>query len=187
MTRFRHTMTSAAMATALLATLSLPGFAQTTSTDNAGTAATQAAPQKQWRGERHGGDFREHMKQRAEKLKADLKLTSAQQAAWDSYMATMKPAGERPARMDRQEFAKLTTPQRLDKMREMRTQRNAEMDRRADATKAFYAQLNADQQKTFDAQSMRMMHRPEHGPREGKRHHGGKPGQERPAAPAPAQ
>ena len=122
----------------------------------------------------------EHMKKRMEKLKTDLKLTPAQAGAWTTYTEAIKP-GERPAPGDREAFAKLTTPQRIDKMREMRAKRDAEMDRRADATKAFYAQLNAEQQKTFDAASLRM-HKP-HGHHHG--HHGGKPGQERPA-PAPA-
>jgi hypothetical protein len=88
----------------------------------------------------------EHMKQRMEKLKADLKLTPAQQAAWTTYTQAMKP-GERPAPGDREAFAKLTTPERIDKMREMRGKRMAEMDRRAEATKAFYAQLNAEQKR----------------------------------------
>jgi hypothetical protein len=91
--------------------------------------------------------------------------------------------GERPAPGDREAFAKLTTPERIDKMREMRGKRMAEMDRHAEATKAFYAQLNAEQKKTFDTATLRMHHQRgghHHG------HHGGKPGQERPAAPAPA-
>ena len=186
MTRFRQTLTGAAVATALLASLSLPSFAQTAApaapADKA--AATQSAHDhhKHHRGDKRG-DRMEHMKKRLDKLKTDLKLTSAQEGAWTSYLESMKPA-ERPASGDREAFAKLTTPQRIDKMREMRAKRNAEMDRRAEATKAFYAQLNADQQKTFDAESLRM-----HGPRHpgGHRgHHDGKPGgQDRPA-PAPA-
>ena len=184
MTRFRQTLTGAAVATALLASLSLPSFAQTAApADKA--AATQAAPDhhKHHRGDKRG-DRMEHMKKRMEKLKTDLKLTPAQQGAWTTYTEAMKP-GERPAPGDREAFAKLTTPERIDKMREMRAKRNAEMDRRADATKAFYAQLNADQQKTFDAATLRM-HR-DHGQRFGG-HRGGKPGQERPApAPAAAQ
>jgi len=173
MIRFRQTLTGAAVATALLASLSMPSFAQTTAPmDKA--APTQAAPDhaKHQRGERM-----EHMRKRIEKLKADLKLSPAQEAAWTSYIDTMKPA-ERPAPGDREAFAKLTTPERIDKMREMRAKRNAEMDRRADATKAFYAQLNPEQQKTFDAATLRM-HRDHgrffHGP------HDGKPGQTRPA------
>ena len=61
----------------------------------------------------------------------------------------------------RAEMAKLTTPERIDKMREMRTQRmtemNAAMDKRAEATKTFYATLTPEQQKTFDAEQLKMM------------------------------
>jgi hypothetical protein len=43
-------------------------------------------------------------------------------------------------------------------MRAMRSQRmaemNASMDKRADASKTFYAALNADQKKVFDSQRM---------------------------------
>jgi periplasmic protein CpxP/Spy len=67
---------------------------------------------------------------------------------------------------------KLTTPQRIDKMREMRTQRMAAMDKRMDATKTFYAALSPEQQKTFDAEhKMR-------GGRHGGGHHGGMGGME---------
>ena len=182
MTRFRQTITGAAVATALLASLSLPSFAQTAAPAEQ-PAATQKAPEhhKHQRSDKRG-DRMEHMQKRMEKLKADLKLTPAQAGAWTTYTEAMKP-GERPARGDRDAFAKLTTPQRIDKMREMRAKRDAEMDRRADATKAFYGQLDAEQKKTFDAASLRMHHqRGEHH----HGHHGGKPGQERPAAPAPA-
>ena len=184
MTRFRQTLTGAVVATALLASLSMPSFAQTSAPAADQPTATQAAPGHQHhRGDKRG-DRMEHMKKRMEKLKTDLKLTPAQQGAWTTYTEAMKP-GERPARGDREAFAKLSTPERIDKMREMRAKRNAEMDRRADATKAFYAQLIAEQQKTFDAATLRM-HR-DHGQRFGG-HRGGKPGQERPApAPASAQ
>ena len=183
MTRFRQTITGAAVATALLASLSLPSFAQTAAPAEQ-PAATQKAPEhhKHHHDQKRGGDRMEHMKKRMEKLKTDLKLTPAQAAVWTTYTEAMKP-GERPARGDRDAFAKLTTPQRIDKMREMRAKRDAEMDRRADATKAFYGQLDAEQKKTFDAASLRMHHqRGEHH----HGHHGGKPGQERPSAPAPA-
>jgi hypothetical protein len=42
-------------------------------------------------------------------------------------------------------------------MRAHRAQRNAEMDKRMDATKTFYAGLSAEQKKTFDAESMRFL------------------------------
>lgn len=176
MTRFRQTLTGAAVATALLASLSMPSFAQTAAAPADKAVATQAAADhhKHQRGDKRG-DRMEHMKQRLEKLKAELKLTPAQEGAWTTYTEAMKP-GERPAPGDREAFAKLTTPQRIDKMRELRAKRSAEMDRRGEATKAFYTQLNADQQKTFDSAAMRM-HKG-HG-----KHHGARPGQDA-AAPA---
>lgn len=36
------------------------------------------------------------MKKRLDKLKTDLKLTSAQEGAWTSYLESMKPAGALP-------------------------------------------------------------------------------------------
>lgn len=181
MTRFRQTLTGAAVATALLASLSLPSFAQSAPAEQPAAAQKAPEPYKHQRGDRRG-DRMEHMKVRMEKLKAELKLSPAQEAAWTTYTQAMKP-GERPAPGDREAFAKLTTPERIDKMREMRGRHMAEMDRRAEATKAFYAQLNAEQKKTFDAATLHMHHQ------RGERHHGhhgSKPGQERPAAPAPA-
>ena len=54
---------------------------------------------------------------------------------------------------------KLTTPERIDKMRALRAERmttmNAEMDKRGAATKAFYAVLSSEQKAVFDAVSMR--------------------------------
>ena len=51
---------------------------------------------------------------------------------------------------------KLPTPQRIDKMRDMRAQRmaamEANMNKRGDATKALYAALSPEQQKVFDSQ-----------------------------------
>ena len=40
-------------------------------------------------------------------------------------------------------------------MRAMRSARAAEMDKRADATKTFYAALSPEQKKVFDAETAR--------------------------------
>ena len=95
-------------------------------------------------------------------LKAKLKITAEQEGAWTTFTAAIKP----PAgwmehnRPERSEMDKLTTPERIDKIRAMRTQHmvdmNSAMDKRDDATKAFYAVLNADQKKTFDSEHARM-------------------------------
>jgi hypothetical protein len=62
-------------------------------------------------------------------------------------------------------------------MQARQAERSAMFAKRADATKAFYAQLTPAQQKTFDAESLRMGPRG-HGPH-GHRPHG--------EAPAPAK
>jgi periplasmic protein CpxP/Spy len=96
----------------------------------------------------------EHMTQRAADIKAKLKLTPEQEGAWNTYIAAMKPAAT-PKWPDRAEIDKLSTPERLDKMRELRKQRDAEMDKREDATRTFYATLTAEQKKIFDANTTR--------------------------------
>ncbi|MES2509164.1 MAG: Spy/CpxP family protein refolding chaperone [Pseudomonadota bacterium] len=117
---------------------------------------------------------------RQAEMKAKLKITPAQEGAWTAYTASMQPParGARPTPEQRAEFDKLTTPQRIDKMKEMRTQRmtamNAAMDKRGEATKTFYAALAPEQQKVFDAE--RAKHRG------GPGHHGG-PGGPRGAGP----
>jgi hypothetical protein len=108
-------------------------------------------------------------------LKAQLKLTPAQEGAWTTYTTAMKPpAGLIATRPDFADLAKLPTPERIDKMKALHTQRmsdmNAAMDKRGEATKAFYATLTPDQQKVFDANAMRRQgpHGRQHGPRGGK-------------------
>lgn len=101
-------------------------------------------------------------------LKAKLQLTAAQEPAWATFTASMQPAAPMGLRPDRAQFAKLTTPERIDKMRALRAERDAAMDKRADATKAFYAALTPEQQKVFDANAM-----PHFGP--GDHAHEGRP------------
>jgi hypothetical protein len=94
-------------------------------------------------------------------LKAKLKLTADQEGAWTMFTGAMKPPALMDAkRPDRAEMDKLSTPERIDRMRALRTEHmaamNAAMDKREDATKAFYAALNADQKKVFDTEHARM-------------------------------
>ena len=94
-------------------------------------------------------------------LKAQLKLTAAQNGAWTTYTAAMKPPADLMAKRAAEhiELDKLSTPERIDKMKALRTQHmgdmNAAMDQRGEATKAFYATLTPEQQKVFDANTLR--------------------------------
>lgn len=159
------------LAASLLAAFAAAAGAQT-------PPAPATGPDTAMMGHRHegrmGGDpakWRERMEKRmAERhalLKQKLQLSAAQEGAWNTWTQTMKP----PANMqrpNREEFAKLTTPERIDRMRQVRAQRQAEMDKRADATKAFYAQLTPQQQKVFDSEGAQFGR----GGHRGGRHHG---------------
>lgn len=112
--------------------------------------------------------------QRLAELKQKLRLDASQEGAWNNFTATQqrpaRPAGQ--ARMDRAEFAKLTTPQRLEHMQARQAERSARFAQRIEATRSFYATLSPEQQKTFDAETVHAGHRgghghPHHGPREG--------------------
>lgn len=99
----------------------------------------------------------ERMEQRTKhmtELKAKLKLRPDQAAAWNAFVSD-RQAEARPMGADREamrnEFAKLNTPQRLDKMQAMSDMHHAKMLERAQATRAFYAQLTPEQQSVFDA------------------------------------
>ena len=142
----------------LLATL-LAGVAFAT-VAQPGTPASHAPCHAAADGERHGGRFermKARMSERADALKATLQLRPEQEAAWNSYLAALQPPADlaRPARADLRE---LTTPQRLDRMAELRKAHDAAFTQRDAATRAFYAQLDAAQQKAFDAQTARRMH-----------------------------
>ena len=102
---------------------------------------------------------------RAEHLRAALQLRPDQEPALKAFLDASK-RDERPDRMNREQLAAMTTPQRLDAARARMTERLARFDQRAAATKRFYAQLTPTQQKAFDAQQHGM----------GMGGHGGKDG-----------
>lgn len=155
---------------AAVAAVSIGAIAQNTPS----APSAPAAPQAQ--GHRHDPQhhaehlqrMQQRMAQHQERLKASLQLTPEQEPAWSAFIARMQPA-ERPvgARMDRDEWSKLTTPERLARMEAMKAERDKAMGQRHDAIRSFYAQLNPAQQKAFDAQQgMGMM-------RAGMKHHRG--------------
>lgn len=159
MARFKITqrLAATAVAAAVLAGMAVPTLAQ----PGPGPAATeQGASQAQQRPRQRAltpEQREQYMVQRAEAFKRKLQLTPEQEPAWNSFLQSMKPdADARKARLDWQGMDQLTTPERIDRMRALRSQRAAEMDRRGDAVKAFYGTLTPAQQKTFDAEGKRM-------------------------------
>jgi protein CpxP len=145
----------------LLAAMGTSAFAQTAAPAAPATATAPAA--KEHGGPRdHAGrgdpaKMQAHFAKRQADLKAKLKLTAAQEPSWNAFTSAMQPPAnwKRP---DRAEFAKLTTPERIDKMKALRAERNARMDQRADATKTFYTALTAEQKKTFDESTLKRGH-----------------------------
>lgn len=99
----------------------------------------------------------QRMAQRLNRFKQVLQVTPAQEGAWSAWVNAMKPQQRRAERPNFVEFARMTTPQRIDAMRTVRAQRAAEMDRRGEATKAFYAGLSADQKRVFDERGLRFV------------------------------
>ncbi|AYM98293.1 hypothetical protein EAG14_21955 [Acidovorax sp. 1608163] len=167
-----HTATSAATA-AFLAALALPALAQTPPPPPAATTKAADAPARRPGGPDMQKRHEEHMAKRQAALKEKLKLTAAQESAWTTFTSAMQP-GERPARPDPKELDKLTTPERIDRMRELRAQHTAQAERRDEAVKKFYTALTPEQQKTFDTEARHagpgMRHGGPHGgPDHGKR------------------
>lgn len=130
-------------------------------------------------GPRDGASFEQRreareqrMAQRLNRFKQVLQVTPAQEGAWSAWVNAMKPQQRRAERPNFVEFARMTTPQRIDTMRNLRVQRAAEMDRRGEATKAFYASLGAEQKKVFDERGLRFMGGKRGGHRGGQGGHG---------------
>lgn len=157
----------------------LAGLLTALSAGAQGTAP--AAPSPSPRSEHMGRHDPTKMQARIAKHQADLKaklnITAAQEGAWTAYTAAMQPPagmGMRHTDAQRADMDKLTTPERIDKMRAMRaermTQMNASMDKRGNATKALYAALMPEQQKTFDAAYQKHGTRGERGGNKGAHH-----------------
>ena len=166
---------------ALLATAGASAMAQTapavtTPAPTAAAAAKPAGPPGERMGRHDPAKMQAMMAKRQAEMKVKLKITPAQEGAWASFTAAMQPPahmGGRPTPEQRAEIDKLTTPERIDKMRALRTERmtqmSAAMDKRDEASKTFYAALTPEQRKVFDTEHEK--HGP-HGGRSGPGHHG---------------
>lgn len=129
-------------------------------------------PPPRHKGWKHGEFGPEAKQKRLQKLHDSLNLSASQEKAWDDYVAVVNkhhgPRGERP-RPPREEFEKMTAPERLEKLLEGMKRHEAYLQEKLDATKAFYAELNSSQKEIFDKEAV--FHRPHH--RRGPRGHRG--------------
>jgi periplasmic protein CpxP/Spy len=136
------------IATALMAGLTGLALAQNTTAPADNARAGRMEKMREHKAERHAQHLTE--------LKSKLNLQAAQEPAWNTFTQSMQHP-TRMARPERASLEKMTTPERLDMMQAMKAQRDAHMQQRADATKAFYATLSADQKHVFDQEMARMM------------------------------
>jgi protein CpxP len=136
-----------------------------------GAAAVGAQAQAQAPEGRHGhaatveqrqAKMAEHRAKRLAELHAALKLSSSQEAAWNTFVNATKPA-QKANRPDRAAWASLPAPARMEKMIELSKERTARMEQQLAAVKTFYATLTPEQKKVFDQQTSRGFDGEHHG------------------------
>jgi hypothetical protein len=99
---------------------------------------------------------------RLQELKLKLQLSADQEPAWAAFASAMAlPTQAHHSRPDWAQLAGLPTPERIERMKALREQRqaqaNARMDQRAQATRSFYDSLQAQQKKVFDEETGKHM------------------------------
>lgn len=95
------------------------------------------------------GGHAKRMEQRHQQLHDALKLTPEQEGSWKKLMDAEQHKPMRDAAKG-EDWSKLSTPERAEKMLELSKQHQAQMSERVAALKGFYATLTPEQQKTFD-------------------------------------
>jgi periplasmic protein CpxP/Spy len=105
---------------------------------------------------------------REAKLHDALGITSAQESAWQSFVAAMQPPakGQRGG-FDRAAWTGLSAPQRMQKVIDLQKQRTVRMEQQLSAMNSFYSVLSPQQKQIFDSEAARM-----HGHRFGHGQHG---------------
>ena len=128
------------------------GMASATIAVQAQTAAPEGrhgyAAQQQERMAQWG----EHAAKRQAKLHDALKLSAAQEPAWTTYQAALKPDGAAMAMHgEHAAWASMTAPARMEKMIGMAKQHVARMESHLAALNTFYAVLTPAQKQVLDA------------------------------------
>lgn len=127
----------------------------------------QEGPGHGWHGRKDPARMEQMVNKKLSALKEALKITPAQESAWNTFAATMKPPTPgMDKRPEPAELEKLALPQRIDALHSFHTQHmatmNAHMEKRDNAMKALYATLSAEQQKIANAEHMKMLRHMEH-------------------------
>jgi Spy/CpxP family protein refolding chaperone len=137
------------IATALMTALSGLALAQNATPSMGKAHAGHMEKMREHKAERHT--------QHLSELQSKLNLQPSQEAAWNTFTQAMQPHGQM-VRPDRAAMEKMTTPERLDRMQAMKVERDAHMQKRLEATKAFYGSLTTEQKQVFDKESRHAMH-----------------------------
>lgn len=169
-TASRQLITAAFAAT--LTAFAAPGFAQSSSMPVPELHAqhlSQRAEKPSVTPAERQAKMQQRRAERQAALKTKLNITAEQEAAWNAFMARTAPSSQVNRHTERQDWAKLATPERLDKMQARQAERAAAMTSRIEATRSFYSALTPDQKKLFDSQAQAHMQRTD---RHGKHRHG---------------
>lgn len=130
--------------------MGMTAYAQTSGSDS--KSHTAPTPEQQ-------AKFAERMAKRQAKLHDDLKITPAQEPAWQAFQGKIKPAKpnmpmQRPSK---EEWAKQTAPERMEHQMEFLKRAETRLAERTAAVKEFYVVLTPTQKKVFD-EHFRTMH-----------------------------
>jgi hypothetical protein len=90
------------------------------------------------------------------RLHQDLRLTSAQEAAWDAYTKAIapNPAVEARHRATDELLPSLPTPRRIALIAATMAADESDFRKQGEAVSAFYESLTPQQQKTFDSETL---------------------------------
>lgn len=117
-------------------------------------AMAEEAPQHQYAATKFDPvKMQERMDEHAKRMHDALKITPAQEGAWQAYMSAMKSAMPQRGQFDHAAMKDMPAPQRMEKRIEMAKAHIARMESALAATRTFYATLTPEQQKVFDEKS----------------------------------
>ena len=162
MSKFKKALMVTALATTLtgmsVAVMANTGMEPQLLAQHTAQRATETGtPAPHMHGARHAGmgeRMAKHREARLAKLKETLKIAPEQEAAWNAFVARttpdVKPVSREDIRARRDEWRKLSTPERLDRLEAVKAQRDAQLAKRHDAIRGLYASLTPEQQKVFD-------------------------------------
>lgn len=114
--------------------------------------------------------MQQHMEQRAKRMHEALKITPAQEGAWQAYLNALQSNMPQRGQFDRAAFKQMPAPERMEKRIEMSRNHITRMEANLAATKTFYAQLTPEQQKLFDEKAGRFGQHRHHGHHRSKHH-----------------